>query len=130
MSAAAQPYVVLALVVLAVAAWKGFLPIPGFSRLPKPIQDDIKKGADAAMPAIVSAADPLLPGLVRPVVEDLAKLDPHTLGLAFAASKRTEAERELAARLVADAGDAIKATFVAPFSPPGGTPPAAPGGGQ
>ena len=60
------------------------------------------------------------PGVDRPDphADDLSRLPSLTLGLAFAKAKRREAEDELAFQIARDAGEAIHATFTAPFSKP------------
>jgi hypothetical protein len=102
-----QPYLILGLIALAVASYKGVIPIPSLPR-PRP------RGADR-----VSAkdADPVQhgQGACGPA-DPLGYLPSEVIALAFAKAVRREAEDEVARKIASEAGDQIRAKFTGPFS--------------
>lgn len=110
MSGNMMPWLILAAVVVATLAYKGYLKMPAShsaSRPPTPVNPPMAGVTyQSATPAEAHI---------------LERLDSHTLGVYFALAKRREVEAGLAHKIADDAGKDIEATFTAPFSKPAPT---------
>lgn len=106
-------WIALASVVIVALVNKGYIKLPSLGTLTQP----------AAKTALSQPQSNTTYGAATPSESWLLeRLDSGTLGVYFALAKRREAEAELAHKIASDAGDAIKATFTAPFSPPAASP--------
>jgi hypothetical protein len=121
------PWIVLGLVVLGSLHWKGYLKLPARAAAFAPPVGTSDPNPAMGNPANSAPVSSVTYGEASPSEAWLLeRLDSHTLGVYFALAKRREAETEIAHKIAADAGDRIKATFTAPFSPAGEPAPATP----
>jgi hypothetical protein len=99
------PWIVMIGIVLISLVWKGYIKLPGFgaTRCFAP--------PDATRPTISPNAV-----YARTSEYGIPNYSSHELGVAFAKAKRKEAELELDTNFAKTAGDALKASYTAPFS--------------